>query len=63
MVGRWTSGVILALADPTAAYAFLTALYAISLASSLLTRVPGAHRRPAKPIAEAQRGNAVAWPS
>lgn len=38
MVGRWTSGIILALADPTAAYVFLSLCYVVGL--FLLLRVP-----------------------
>ena len=57
MVGRWTSGVILALADPTAAYAFLSLSYLVGFLA--LTRVP--EPSPAREApAETPRGNAVA---
>ena len=38
MFGRWTAGVVLALSGPPAAYAFMTALYAIGMV--MLLRVP-----------------------
>lgn len=56
MVGRWTSGVILALADPTAAYAFLSLSYLVGFLA--LTRVPEPARGREAPAAT--QGGAVA---